>query len=79
MMEYIVRRFAFMLLLLVLVSIFSFILIQLPPGDYVTSYISQMQAQSGITVDEQTIENIKAEYGIDQPVYMQYIRYICSI
>lgn len=72
MMQYVVRRFVFMLMLLVLVSIFSFILIQLPPGDYVTSYIAQMQSQSGVTVDEQTIENIRAEYGIDKPIYVQY-------
>src|SRR5262249_24280180 len=56
-------------------SLLSFLLIQLPPGDDVTSYIAQMAA-SGSIVTEQEAENMRIQYGLGQPVYVQYYKWV---
>ena len=53
-------------------------IIQLPPGDYVTSYIAQLEA-SGDIVTDQEAENLKRQYGLDQPVTMQYVKWVSQI
>jgi peptide/nickel transport system permease protein len=53
----------------------SFIIIQLPPGDFLTSYIAQL-SQTGETVDEATIAALKKRYGLDQPYYIQYFMWV---
>ncbi|MFI5342497.1 MAG: ABC transporter permease, partial [Candidatus Methylomirabilales bacterium] len=57
------------------VSVLSFIIIQLPPGDYITSYIAQMSA-SGSYVSEQEAAALRHQYGLDQPKYIQYLRWM---
>jgi peptide/nickel transport system permease protein len=47
MLKFIVRRIGILIPLLILVSIVSFIVIQLPPGDYVDSYIRNLELQGG--------------------------------
>jgi peptide/nickel transport system permease protein len=49
-----------------------FIIIQLPPGDYLTSYIAELRSQ-GESVDEQKIAFLREQYGLDRPVYEQYL------
>ena len=73
MWRYILKRLGYMLLLLFLVSVTSFVVIQLPPGDYLTSYIRQLEA-SGQPVDQSEIEALKRQYGLDLPIYMQYLK-----
>jgi peptide/nickel transport system permease protein len=63
---------------LVVVSIISFVVIQLPPGDYLTIYVSQLQAQ-GDEVDELIIERLQRRYGLGQPIYVQYFKWITGI
>ena len=63
---------------LVIISIISFAIIQLPPGDYLTSYIAAL-AESGETVDEEQIEALRMRYALDQPVYVQYFRWIAGM
>ena len=75
MLQYIVRRLVMMIPTLVLVSIVSFAIIQLPPGDYLTSYVSQL-ASMGELVDESTIQSLKDRYGLGQPIYVQYLRWV---
>jgi len=75
MLAYIIRRLILAMLTIWAVSVLSFIVIQLPPGDYITSYIAQMSA-SGSFVSEQEANALRHEYGLDQPKYMQYIRWM---
>jgi peptide/nickel transport system permease protein len=75
MLSYIVRRLLLAVLTVWAVSVLSFTIIQLPPGDYVTSYIAQMAA-SGSIVSEQEAQNLRIQYGLDQPKPMQYFRWI---
>jgi peptide/nickel transport system permease protein len=53
----------------------SFIIIQLPPGDFLTSYIANL-AQQGDTVSEQQVQIMRETYGLDKPVYIQYLKWI---
>jgi peptide/nickel transport system permease protein len=71
MILYFFRRVIYAVALLIIASIVAFIIIQLPPGDYLTSYIAQLKA-SGQDVDQARIDGLKIQYGLDQPMYAQY-------
>ena len=71
MVRYFVRRLLYAVILLLIASVTSFLIIQLPPGDYLTSYIAQLEA-SGQAVDEARVAGLRRQYGLDQPVYVQY-------
>lgn len=75
MLAYLARRLILSILTVVAVSILSFAIIQLPPGDYVTTYIAQMST-SGSIVSEQEAENLRIQYGLDQPIYVQYLKWV---
>ncbi|NMB45504.1 MAG: ABC transporter permease [Firmicutes bacterium] len=78
MATYMTKRIIYMLITLFGISIISFAVIQLPPGDYLTSYITQLQA-AGTVVDEAQIESLRRRYGLDKPIYMQYIKWVTGI
>jgi peptide/nickel transport system permease protein len=72
---YLVRRVLLAAVTIVFISILSFVIIQLPPGDYVDSYIAQL-ASSGALVGAEEAANLRAQYGLDQPIYVQYVRWL---
>ena len=74
MLAYLVRRFFIALLTIWAISVISFVIIQLPPGDYVTSYIAQLQA-TGTQVTQEEADNLRAQYGLDKPFPVQYVRW----
>ncbi len=78
MLAYLARRLLLALLTIWAVSVLSFVIIQLPPGDYITSYIAQMSASGGF-VSEQEAEALRQEYGLDQPVWVQYLRWMKQV
>jgi len=78
MLGYIMRRVLLMIPTLFAISIISFITIQLPPGDYLTSYAAQLR-QTGENVDEDEIRSLRERYGLGQPVYVQYYKWISGI
>ncbi len=78
MLSYIIRRLLRMIPQLFLISILAFVIIQLPPGDYLTEYLNRLRA-SGATVDQYEVERFTQMYGLDQPMYMQYIKWIGGI
>jgi len=63
---------------LLIVSILSFAVIQLPPGDYLSSYVSQLR-ETGDIVDAAELEALKQRYGLGQPIYVQYYKWISGI
>lgn len=71
MKSYVLKRFIYMIIVLFVMSIFAFIVIQLPPGDYLTSYIANLQQQMG-KVDDSVVQSLRAQYGLDQPIWQQY-------
>jgi peptide/nickel transport system permease protein len=76
MRSYLFRRFLYMVVLLATVSLFSFVLIQLPPGDYLSSYISRLRDTRGTDVDQAEIDALRMQYGLDQPLMVQYVKWI---
>jgi peptide/nickel transport system permease protein len=75
---YIGRRFMYMLLSLMLLSFVSFLIIELPPGNYAEMYIKRLEV-SGTRVDESLLLNLKARYGYDQPFMNRYFNWITDI
>ena len=73
--SYIVRRLLYMILILFLVSIVSFVIIQLPPGDYLTTLVTNLRSR-GILVGEEELQTLERRYGLDQPLYAQYAKWI---
>lgn len=78
MAQFIIRRILIMIPTMFVISIVSFIVIQLPPGDYLTSYIANISA-SGEQVEAHVIEALNERFGLDQPVYVQYFKWITNI
>jgi peptide/nickel transport system permease protein len=72
MFGYIIQRLLIMIPTLIAISIIVFIIIHLPPGDYFTTYINELQSQ-GESVDLKKIAFLRAEYGFDRPLWQQYL------
>ncbi len=75
MLAYLVRRLILAILTVWAISVLSFVIIQLPPGDYITSYIAQMSA-SGSFVSQQEADALREQYGLDRPLWVQYLRWM---
>lgn len=74
MASYILRRILAGLLTIWVASIISFVVIQLPPGDYVTAYIARLQSL-GTVVSTEEAAALRIQYGLDQPIYIQYLKW----
>jgi peptide/nickel transport system permease protein len=81
MINFILRRFLISLVLLVGIGVVSFTVIQLPPGDFASSYENYLINQAGMTADEaKTAANIvRSRYGLDQPLPAQFVSWIKGI
>ncbi len=75
---FILKRLMVVPLLLFIFSIIAFVLIQAPPGDYLTSYIAEL-AQGGTTITQDQIDSLRRQYGLDQPVYVQYFLWVGNL
>jgi len=75
MLQYIARRTLLVIPTLLVISLVAFVVIQLPPGDFLSSYISNLLAQ-GEQVDEDVLDALRVQYGLDRPMYMQYLRWL---
>jgi peptide/nickel transport system permease protein len=75
MFGYILRRLLIAMGTVWMISMIAFAIIQLPPGDYVTSYIAQLMA-TGTLVTQEEAENLRIQYGLHQPMYAQYARWV---
>ena len=78
MLTFVFKRVLYMIPTLIGMSIISFFIIQLPPGDFLTSLISAI-ADSGQGLDSATVAKLTAQYGLDQPFYVQYWKWISGI
>jgi peptide/nickel transport system permease protein len=78
MVRYILQRLLLIPLLLLIFSILVFALVQAPPGDYLTSYIATL-ASTGSQLNQETIDMLEQQFGLDQPVHIQYIRWMQNL
>lgn len=76
--RYVLRRALYMIPTLFLISIVAFLIIQLPPGDFLTAYIATL-TKSGQSVQPEVVLALKNRYGLDQPIYVQYWKWISNI
>ena len=72
MLNFLLRRLGYALVMLVLVSFVSFIIINLPPGDFLTQKISQLRAR-GDRSAEQQVDSLRIRYGLDKPFMVRYV------
>ncbi len=78
MLGYILRRIAIMIPTLFAISVISFIVIQLPPGDYLTTYAATLR-QQGENAQADAIEALRERYGLGEPIYVQYGKWVSGI
>ena len=78
MVTYIARRIVYMIVTLFVVSIIAFVIIQLPPGDFISAYVGEMAAL-GEVLDDAEIDSLRARYGLGQPMYVQYFRWLTNM
>ena len=81
MTAYILRRLLHMIPTLILISMVSFVVIQAPPGDMLTSRLAELAEQGELGSDSamQQIEALRERYGLNDPMYIQYFRWIGKI
>lgn len=75
MLIYLLRRLGLALITCVCISILTFVIIRLPPGDFVDAYIASLAA-SGSTVSMEQAEAMRRDYGLDQPAPIQYLHWM---
>ncbi len=75
MLTYIVRRLLGMIPTLAVVSVLTFVIIQLPPGDFITT-LAAYAADSGGSLDPAAMDSLRRQYGLDQPLPVQYVQWI---
>ncbi len=75
MTAYVVKRMLMMIPTLLVISFIVFVIIQLPPGDYLETYIAELESQ-GESVDRNKIEFLRQEYGLDKPFFVQYFEWL---
>lgn len=75
MIGYVIRRILYMIPTLLAISIISFAIIELPPGDYLSAYLANL-ASSGTQATQDQIASLRQLYGLDQPVYVRYLKWM---
>jgi peptide/nickel transport system permease protein len=78
MLAYIGRRALLAVFTVWAISMLAFVIIQLPPGDYVSSYIAQMASMGSVVSDEEA-QTLRIQYGLGQPIYVQYWKWMKQI
>ncbi len=78
MLGYLVRRLLMVIPTLIAVSMLAFVIIDLPPGDWLTDYVSSLRAQD-IQMNEEAIISLRSQYGFDQPLPVRYVKWISRV
>ncbi len=78
MLSYIIRRILIMIPTLVAVSMVAFMIIDLPPGDWLSFYVAQLRSQD-IEISEQVINALRERYGFDQPLPLRYLKWMWGV
>jgi peptide/nickel transport system permease protein len=77
MLAFVLRRIAAMIPTLFLVSILTYIIIELPPGDFMSNLAANV-GTSGSSMDAATVQNLRHQYGLDRPAYVRYLTWIAG-
>ena len=79
MLRFTLQRLIILATLLFLKKIIVFILIPAPPGDYLNSYLRPRYTSSGSSIDAEQIEALKEQFGLNQPIHVQYLLWVQNI
>jgi peptide/nickel transport system permease protein len=79
MLGFAIKRVFIIIPLLFLISATSFAILQAPPGDYVTSYLARVSMQQGFPVTKEEEAALRRQYGLDQPIYVQYLKWLGKV
>ena len=74
MLGYLIRRMLYMIVVVVCVSVLTFVIVQLPPGDFLTERLRTLQGMGQVGKDQ--VEALRRQYGLDKPIVVQYIRWV---
>jgi peptide/nickel transport system permease protein len=77
--QFLLRRFIYAVIAMFVISLVSFAVIQLPPGDYVTDMINLIRKSSSSNIDPEIERKLRETYGFNQPLLVQYARWITKI
>ncbi len=75
MVAYIIRRLILAIITTWAITVLAYVIIQLPPGDFVDAYIAQLSA-TGSVVSMEEAQALRELYGLDQPIYVQYLKWL---
>ncbi|NPV09357.1 MAG: ABC transporter permease [Anaerolineae bacterium] len=78
MARFIARRVLLLIPVLLAITLVSFLIIELPPGDYLTAYRAQL-ASRGDTVDADILAALEKQYGLDRPIYERYVKWLWRV
>jgi len=78
MLSYILRRLLMMIPTLLVISMIIFVIIELPPGDYLESYVAELQSR-GETVNEDEIAFLREQYGFGEPLMTRYVNWVAGM
>lgn len=78
MIGYIAHRLLIMAPTLLIISVLVFIIIQLPPGDYLETMVAELQSQ-GETISQERLEFYRQQYGFGEPMYKQYLVWLAGL
>ncbi len=79
MRNYVLQRFIYMVFLLWLVSLVTFVVIELPPGDYLSTYITRLEQNTGEQLSEDIVQRLRQQYGLDLPTHMRYFKWFGQV
>lgn len=78
MSQFLLRRLLASLATLLVLSAVTYVIIDLPPGDYVTTYVSELRHR-GDPVDEATVAMLRERYGFDEPIFIRYGKWMINL
>jgi peptide/nickel transport system permease protein len=78
MTRYVLQRLVLLPVLLFLFSVTVFAIVQAPPGDFLTAYTATL-ASSGTSISAEHLAALRQEYGLDQPLYVQYGKWVANL
>ena len=78
MLLFILRRILLMIPTLLAITVVSFVIIEAPPGDFIDVYVERITAQQQ-AIDPSEVDALRARYGLGQPAYVRYFRWLGAI
>ena len=62
-----------------LFSVVAFLIIQAPPGDYLSEFAAQLAEETGMELEEEMLEFLRERYGLGDPLYVQYAKWMAGV